>query len=155
MEQALVNPPFGQRCSLKTCFMICASMQLAFMFTFGPTLFDNNGQEHYISDTPGANDTPLTNTTTAPARTTTLPPRSAPTIPVFSADAKKEASQFIQWYEKTCKEKRGQRANGLQLCPCVPPGLSEYRFFVIAVDAGTSRAAASRFSDDTGLCVSY
>ena len=131
MEQTLVNPTFFQRCSLKTCFMICASMQLAFMFTFGPTLFDNNMQEHYITDTPGGNDTQLTNTTTTPPRTTTGPPRPAPTMPVFSGVERKEASEFMQWYEKTCKAKRGQTAKGLQLCPCVPPGLSEYRFLLL------------------------
>ena len=114
--------PSMLRCSLKTCFLVCATMQVMFMLTFGPGLFDNAVQKHYISDDPEVNET-MANITTASSTTHPSPPSTPPTRP---GDVKQEATLFIQWYDTMCKAARKNTSEGL--CPCIPPELSKCRF---------------------------
>ncbi|KAI0233041.1 Beta-1,4-galactosyltransferase 2 [Lamellibrachia satsuma] len=111
------SPPSMLRCSLKTCFLVCATMQVMFMLTFGPGLFDNALQKHYISDDTEANET-MANITNASS--TTHPP-PLPTPPTRPGDVKQKATLFIQWYDTMCKAARKNTSEGL--CPCIPPEL--------------------------------
>ena len=119
-------------CSLRGCFIVCVTVQLWFMVNFGPRLFGNDEPQLYVTLAPltyrettsiADSATSQNNTTLSLASsTTTHPPQ--PTVSISPVE--KEINSFMHQYEKKCIDKRKRSSDEYNLCPCVPPGLSEY-----------------------------
>ena len=137
-----LNPPCELKCSFHVCFMVFALMQLVlYMVICLQSVFDNSVQDHYKEISVHSMSR---NNTTLPHSRAGLTLLNT-TLPFFGEGVTNEANLFLQWYEKTCRKQRRNASDSLQLCPCVPRELSEYRF-VIVIRAGTFMAAACRFT---------
>ena len=136
-----LNQPCELQCSLYACFMIFGSMQLVFMVICLQSVFDNAVQDHYKEIS--VHSVSRNSTTVPHSRARLTLPNT--TLPLSNEGVTKEANLFLQWYEKKCKEQRRNASDSLQLCPCVPHELSEYRFLIV-ICAGTFMTAGCCFA---------
>ena len=134
-------------CSLRGCFIVCVSVQLWFMVNFGPRLFGNNDPELYVTLAPltyGESTSIADSATSHSAASSPLTSAHSPQPTVSISPVEREINSFMQHYEKKCIDKRKRSTDEYNLCPCVPPGLSEYHFVSrvrhVTVDSSSDKA---------------